>query len=314
MAEVIKPVSLISLLTRARPPRGRRQPGISLVFSRFGVGRWCRGSAERSKNPQLTGSSWTGASPAVGRSRRRPGPSFRRDLRPVCAGPVTGARPGRRSGASSAAGPGRRTAPDDPAALDPLQHTRRRHGRVVTTDPAPRVPRPARRSDRVRYASSRLLRSFTLHCTRKRSVVDGKRRSRRRVLPTGSPQMPQNGVTAARGPRSLAGVPVVVVAWPGAALPEACPGHRPARGALPGGSQRRGLSKSATKARIEPERARRIVDIPRFSSRPIPARGAFVADLDTLPLRIATGAPPAPHRARPSPILRRPGLLSRRFW
>ena len=110
MAEVIKLVSLINLLTRARPPRGRRQPGISLVFSRFGVGRWCRGSAERSKNPQLTGSSWTGASPAVGRSRRRPGPSFRRDLRPVCAGPVTGARPGRRSGASSAAGPGRRTA------------------------------------------------------------------------------------------------------------------------------------------------------------------------------------------------------------
>ena len=174
MAEVIKPVSLISLLTRARPPRGRRQPGISLVFSRFGVGGWCRGSAERSKNPQLTGSSWTGASPAVGRSRRRPGPSFRRDLRPVCAGPVTGARPGRRSGASSAAGPGRRTAPDDPATLDPLQHTRRRHGRIVTTDPAPRVPRPARWSDRVRYASFRLLRSFTLHCTRKRSAAESK--------------------------------------------------------------------------------------------------------------------------------------------
>ena len=174
MAEVIKPVSLISLLTRARPPRGRRQPGISPVFSRFGVGRWCRGSAERSKNPQLTGSSWTGASPAVGRSRRRPGPSFRRDLRPVCAGPVTGARPGRRSGASSAAGPGRRTAPDDPATLDPLQHTRRRHGRIVTTDPAPRVPRPAHRPDRVRYALFRLLRSFTLHCTRKRSAAESK--------------------------------------------------------------------------------------------------------------------------------------------
>ena len=152
MAEVIKPVSLISLLTRARPPRGRRQPGISLVFSRFGVGGWCRGSAERSKNPQLTGSSWTGASPAVGRSRRRPGPSFRRDLRPVCAGPVTGARPGRRSGASSAAGPGRRTAPDDPATLDPLQHTRRRHGRgrhdrprTLRSAPRPPVrPRPLR--------------------------------------------------------------------------------------------------------------------------------------------------------------------------
>ena len=88
---------------------------------------------------------------------------------------------------------------------------------------------------------------------------------------------------AACGPCSLAGVPVVVVARPGAALPEACPGHRPARGALPGGSQRRGLSKSATKARIEPERARRIVDIPRFSSPPIPPRGAFAADFGHTP-------------------------------
>ena len=56
------------------------------------------------------------------------------------------------------------------------------------------------------------------------------------------------------------------------------------------------MSKSATKAPIEPERARRIVDIPRFSSRPIPARSAFVADLDTPPPRVATGAPPAPRR------------------
>ena len=56
------------------------------------------------------------------------------------------------------------------------------------------------------------------------------------------------------------------------------------------------LSKSATKAPIEPERARRNVDIPRFSSRPIPARSAFVADLDTPPPRVATGAPPAPRR------------------
>ena len=35
------------------------------------------------------------------------------------------------------------------------------------------------------------------------------------------------------------------------------------------------LSKSATKARIEPKRRKRIVDIPRFFSRPIPVRGAF---------------------------------------
>ena len=40
------------------------------------------------------------------------------------------------------------------------------------------------------------------------SVVDGKRRSRRRVFLTGSPQMPQNGITAAaHGPRSLAEAP-----------------------------------------------------------------------------------------------------------
>ena len=69
------------------------------------------------------------------------------------------------------------------------------------------------------------------------------------------------------------------------------PARRPPRPAC-GGS----LSKSATKAPIEPERARRNVDIPRFSSPPIPARSAFVADLDTPPPRVATGAPPAPRR------------------
>ena len=41
------------------------------------------------------------------------------------------------------------------------------------------------------------------------------------------------------------------------------------------GLRRRCLSKSVAKAPITPERARRIVDIPRFFSRPIPARGAF---------------------------------------
>ena len=66
------------------------------------------------------------------------------------------------------------------------------------------------------------------------------------------------------------------------------------------------MSKSATKASIEPGRARRIVDIPRFSSRPIPARSAFVADLDTLPPRVTTGAPPAPHRHPRITFLRPP--------
>ena len=76
--------------------------------------------------------------------------------------------------------------------------------------------------------------------------------------------------------------------------------QRPSRGPW-----RRRLSKSATKARIAPEHRRRIVDIPHFFSRPIPARGAFVADLDTPPPRTAPGAPPAPPRARPSPPARR---------
>ena len=74
------------------------------------------------------------------------------------------------------------------------------------------------------------------------------------------------------------------------------PARRPARGRPPRPVRGSGLSKSATKAPTEPERARRNVYIPRFSSRPIPARSAFVADLDTPPPRVATGAPPAPRR------------------
>ena len=85
------------------------------------------------------------------------------------------------------------------------------------------------------------------------------------------------------------------------------PGRRLTRGGPLGGPRRRGLSKSATKAPIAPERARRIVDIPRFSLRSIPPRGAFVADLDTTPPRTAPGAPPAPPRARPSLLPRRLG-------
>ena len=48
--------------------------------------------------------------------------------------------------------------------------------------------------------------------------------------------------------------------------------HRP----RPGGR----LSKSVAKARIAPERWKRIVDIPRFLSPQIPARDAFATDLD----------------------------------
>ena len=73
---------------------------------------------------------------------------------------------------------------------------------------------------------------------------------------------------------------------------------------------RRKLSKSATKARTEPGRRKRIVDIPRFHPRPIPPRDAFVADLDTSPPELVPEAPHAPpHQgARPGthPNRRRP--------
>ena len=53
---------------------------------------------------------------------------------------------------------------------------------------------------------------------------------------------------------------------------------RPSRGPW-----RRGLSKSVAKAPIAPGGAKRIVVIPRFSSRSIPARSAFATDLDRSP-------------------------------
>ena len=83
--------------------------------------------------------------------------------------------------------------------------------------------------------------------------------------------------------------------------PRRCPRrhrrHGPRRGGRPPSPRdprRRQLSKSATKAPIEPERRKRIVDIPRFCSPSIPAQGVFVADLDTPPPRSAPGVPPAP--------------------
>ena len=104
------------------------------------------------------------------------------------------------------------------------------------------------------------------------------------------------------GAGAVAGASAVVACRPATALLTGRGGLYPdnvqktSRNTFSAGLQRCGLSKSATKARIEPERARRIVDIPRFSSRPIPPRGAFVADLDTPPPRVTTGAPLAPRR------------------
>ena len=72
-------------------------------------------------------------------------------------------------------------------------------------------------------------------------------------------------------------------------------GRRPRRG-----PRRRRLSKSVAKAPIAPKRRRRIVDIPRFLSPPIPARDAFATDLDTPPPRTAPGAPPAPQPCPPT--------------
>ena len=66
------------------------------------------------------------------------------------------------------------------------------------------------------------------------------------------------------------------------------------------GPRRRRLSKSVAKAWISPGRRRRNVDIPRFCSRPIPTRGAFVADLDKPPPRTVPGVPPAPPRSHGS--------------
>ena len=101
------------------------------------------------------------------------------------------------------------------------------------------------------------------------------------------------------------------------ALPRARRGHRgerqarrgypggrrtrcPTRGRPPRPTRGRWLSKSATKTPTEPERTRRNVDIPRLRSPSIPPQGAFVADSDTPPPRVATGAAPAPSFQRPA--------------
>ena len=84
-------------------------------------------------------------------------------------------------------------------------------------------------------------------------------------------------------------------ARPAAALPRARAPLPGVRGGPPGGPRRRGLSESVAKATIAPERARRIVDIPRFLSPSAPARGAFAADSDTPPPRTTPTGPRAPH-------------------
>ena len=58
------------------------------------------------------------------------------------------------------------------------------------------------------------------------------------------------------------------------------------------------LSKSVAKARIAPERWKRIVGVPRFFSPPIPARDVFATDLDNRPPRVVPEAPPVPLRSR----------------
>ena len=81
--------------------------------------------------------------------------------------------------------------------------------------------------------------------------------------------------------------------------------HRP----RPGGR----LSKSVAKARIAPERWKRIVDIPRFLSPQIPARDAFATDLDVGRedrwWRSARAGPPRPEGCCEGVRVRLPGVV-----
>ena len=71
-------------------------------------------------------------------------------------------------------------------------------------------------------------------------------------------------------------------------------GRRPTRGAPPEDPRWHRLSESVAKARIELARAKGIVGIPRFFSRPIPARSAFAADLDKSPSQDRPRSPTRP--------------------
>ena len=73
------------------------------------------------------------------------------------------------------------------------------------------------------------------------------------------------------------------------------------------------LSKSVAKARIAPERWKRIVDIPRFLSPQIPARDAFATDLDVGRedrwWRSARAGPPRPEGCCEGVRVRLPGVV-----
>ena len=73
------------------------------------------------------------------------------------------------------------------------------------------------------------------------------------------------------------------------------------------------LSKSVAKARIAPERWKRIVDIPRFFSPSIPARDAFATDLDMERegrwWRSARAGPPRPKGCCEGVRVRLPGVV-----
>ena len=73
------------------------------------------------------------------------------------------------------------------------------------------------------------------------------------------------------------------------------------------------LSKSVAKARIAPERWKRIVDIPRFFSPSIPARDAFATDLDVERegrwWRSARAGPPRPKGCCEGVRVRPPGVM-----
>ena len=73
------------------------------------------------------------------------------------------------------------------------------------------------------------------------------------------------------------------------------------------------LSKSVAKARIAPERWKRIVDIPRFFSPSIPARDAFATDLDMERegrwWRSARAGPPRPEGCCGGVRVRLPGVV-----
>ena len=90
----------------------------------------------------------------------------------------------------------------------------------------------------------------------------------------------------------------VHVSAPGAG--RARPAGRSARRGRRPSPRRRCLSKSVAKVRIELKRRKRIVDIPRFFSPPIPARSPFATDLDMPPPESIPGVPCAPPRTRPS--------------